>query len=373
MDVDTKLRVIKYSAAGITALYGLYATVTDFHETQHGKRVLSRRGYLGIMLLVSASLLTIFSDMKKDLHDNEKDVEALKRQQEQLRNEVKVNSSLADQRRFLIDQQTSLAIQQQKLTTALTEVRQTASTTSAVLNESRRMTDPIDEITSISVTMSVPPTADAVRTYLDRLKAGGVTGSFIFGRNTPGFPDSQKHKERTLFVLSTARQVQISIDAEFHHDRQSGQTRHKGSLVLKGRCDPDYWKANWDDKSLYVECYVPHTVVVGGDGQLRSHIDLVGARIAVDVLASPLFLKLSDIEESEEYKELMELPISLDFLTLFEKSGNAMSMSGFRRGSGGTVYFVKKIEARDLKENGMYLHPLPPSWSTFQEQPTPVK
>lgn len=60
---------LKYVGSVTAALYGLWATVTDFHEVRDGKKVLTRKGYLGIVLLIAASSLSLFSDVGKDRHD----------------------------------------------------------------------------------------------------------------------------------------------------------------------------------------------------------------------------------------------------------------------------------------------------------------
>ena len=40
---DLGLRLIKYSASAIAVLYGLYATLNEFHEVRQGKRMLTRK------------------------------------------------------------------------------------------------------------------------------------------------------------------------------------------------------------------------------------------------------------------------------------------------------------------------------------------
>jgi hypothetical protein len=68
---DHLLIAVKYTASLTTAVYGVYATVTDFHEQREGKRALSRKGYYGIGLLVVSSLLTFSADILKDIRDTD--------------------------------------------------------------------------------------------------------------------------------------------------------------------------------------------------------------------------------------------------------------------------------------------------------------
>lgn len=67
MDVtDQVLTFLKYSGAILAAVYGVYATVTDFHESRGGTKRLSKKGYVGIALLIVSSLLSFSTDVLKE-------------------------------------------------------------------------------------------------------------------------------------------------------------------------------------------------------------------------------------------------------------------------------------------------------------------
>jgi len=94
-DKNTTLYVLKYTGSVFAALYGLYATITDFHIDKDGKKALSRKGYFGIGLLLVASVLSLSSDVFKDLSEykakvlqNHKDDVARKALDDQLRAEI---------------------------------------------------------------------------------------------------------------------------------------------------------------------------------------------------------------------------------------------------------------------------------------------
>lgn len=60
--------VLKIAAATFSALYGFYATITDFRVEKHGKKALSSKGYIGLALLALATVISISSDrFKEDL------------------------------------------------------------------------------------------------------------------------------------------------------------------------------------------------------------------------------------------------------------------------------------------------------------------
>ena len=59
--IDQVLVFLKYGGSVATAAYGIYATLTDFHEQRNGRKVLSKRGYFGIGLLVLVGSQLIIS------------------------------------------------------------------------------------------------------------------------------------------------------------------------------------------------------------------------------------------------------------------------------------------------------------------------
>ena len=63
------LIVLKSTGSIIAATYGVYATLTDFREQKDGKRVLSRKGYLGIALLLVSAILSLSTTAIKDYKD----------------------------------------------------------------------------------------------------------------------------------------------------------------------------------------------------------------------------------------------------------------------------------------------------------------
>ncbi len=63
--------VVKYTSALFTAGYGLYATVTDFKvERKDGRKILSRKGYIGIGILIVSSVLSLSTNAIKDAIDS---------------------------------------------------------------------------------------------------------------------------------------------------------------------------------------------------------------------------------------------------------------------------------------------------------------
>ena len=63
---DLQYQIVKYLGGIVAALYGLYATFTDFHETKDGKKVLSKAGRYGLVILAISSVWSLSSDVLKD-------------------------------------------------------------------------------------------------------------------------------------------------------------------------------------------------------------------------------------------------------------------------------------------------------------------
>lgn len=160
MDRNQILIILKYAGSTITAVYGVYATLTDFKEEKSGKKVLSRKGYLGIaLLLVSAifSLSTSALEDYKDARDAEaRAAEEAKKRSEDLARIEGITSDLKTVRLQLQGAQTSLEstfgktkeisgdlsvqlalsdIMSKRLTGAAETLLDTSKTTSSLLRE----------------------------------------------------------------------------------------------------------------------------------------------------------------------------------------------------------------------------------------------
>jgi hypothetical protein len=68
---DILLLALKYMGSIVAASYGLYATLTDFHEVKDGQKVLSKKGYIGVTLLLLSSVIALSSDIFKDYKEDQ--------------------------------------------------------------------------------------------------------------------------------------------------------------------------------------------------------------------------------------------------------------------------------------------------------------
>lgn len=95
MNSDLLLIILKYTGGFIAAAYGVYATLTDFREEKDGKKILSKKGYIGIALLITSSVLALSTDAFTDYNEKQK-----KRQEDEERtNAAKVETKRIEEAR----------------------------------------------------------------------------------------------------------------------------------------------------------------------------------------------------------------------------------------------------------------------------------
>jgi hypothetical protein len=66
---DWLLILLKFAGSITAATYGVYATLTNFKEEKDGKQVLSRKGYVGIALLIASASLSLSTTAITDYSD----------------------------------------------------------------------------------------------------------------------------------------------------------------------------------------------------------------------------------------------------------------------------------------------------------------
>jgi hypothetical protein len=143
--------VVKYVAALFSAIYGLYATVNDFHEDHNGQKVLSKKGYVGICLLMISSILSLSTDAWKNSREARLEQARQRKVDENNRN---LSGSLHEQLEHTIAITQALEYQRAKTEDVLKGMRQsvalqqvTTKTASAILTQSDRILEPLKALT----------------------------------------------------------------------------------------------------------------------------------------------------------------------------------------------------------------------------------
>jgi hypothetical protein len=184
--MDTLLYVVKYCAAIVSGVYGIYATVHDFHEKKHGKSVLTNYGRAGIALLIFSTVLSLSSDTIKDTREHR---------------QAKADEAKRDE--LLIEAKRASA---------------------------RFSTDRISGFVSITLANDIT----SVRRYLDRLKKEHFDwrDSSFFQEGQKGFPDRSIKEEYPFFLFVTKMVADVEIFKTSNHTVFPLQTFPYRSYVL---------------------------------------------------------------------------------------------------------------------------------------------
>ena len=133
MNTESVFLVLKYTGSIIAGLYGLYATLTSFYVEKDGKRIFSKKGYFGITLLTISVLLSLLSDVTKDLKEKKENED--KRTRENNEREAR----LAREENIIKSLTAQLGITQkisQDLEVTENKIAKTSEVTSEILRES---------------------------------------------------------------------------------------------------------------------------------------------------------------------------------------------------------------------------------------------
>jgi hypothetical protein len=302
------LLVVKYAASIVAAAYGVYATLTDFHQNKGGVRILSSKGRWGIALFLFSILLNVFSDGLKDYKEHKADVESQKVQERAINTANQTAASLHAQLDTLSKINADLANSNKVL-------QATASTTAAVLHETRRVSEPIEpgDRFTIDVSLEIPTTQPLVLPWVKRIfqqqfedadgkpVTGPPSGKFIpvFGEHLTGkdprtYPFSDD--EEKLSYLFSTEDVRIFFgpkrlgDMEARHLRASVKCRDDWNRLYRWT----FFFANGgekgldlgEDRGLVMRCY--SKINIRPTREFRSYLDFDGALVVVHLPCSEI-------------------------------------------------------------------------------------
>jgi hypothetical protein len=132
--------VLKVAASLVALAYGLYATMVDFHKEHEGKGPLSRKGKIGIAVLVIASTLAIVADFGDKTSAAAEKARAQKAQDAVTAEQLSRLSGLASGLQSA--QRTTTAISSD-MQTALHELTRNTRSVGKVLTQSERALEPL--------------------------------------------------------------------------------------------------------------------------------------------------------------------------------------------------------------------------------------
>jgi len=237
---DWLLVILKYAGGIIAAFYGVYATLTDFKEEENGKKVLTRKGYMGICFLVIIALLSLSTDVLKDLKENQDKDDREKaervRRDEDINRIQNITSGLTSVERNLGEQlsisrdntevlkrntqdmKTQIGISgdiSNDLSGAVFSLQKNAQMTRGVLSDTKRILSPLESISFFfryDVQASSPTLKEYLRKVGEKVKAEHSNfkspgdGHYSIGLPTPGkvtpgwLPDEDENSELLSFT-----------------------------------------------------------------------------------------------------------------------------------------------------------------------------
>ncbi len=272
---------LKVAAATFSAFYGFYATVTDFRVEKDGKKALSRKGYMGLSLLVLATVISISSDRFKENLDKD----AAKKTQDVL---DKLNRNVADADARLKTTGEELQQQVEQSAKISGKLTQTEAKLDATGN---RIMDPFSRDIRLRVDIWIPNHQPLVEPYLRRLARQEIHPPQIHS-NSKLFPDSTIDEESQLTLLTDLKVIEV----EFPSFREQGSPRMKfyaycGPHGSQGAPRPiDKWIVEWTPppgllltcSTLDVEWYSPLTPELRSFQDLSAKEVIVGVDLVVD-------------------------------------------------------------------------------------------
>lgn len=350
---DGTLSVIKYSSSILAALYGVYATVTDFHEKRGGKRRLSRKGFAGIALLIVASTATLTSDYFKDQNDKQKAAEELEDRKQLLKGEQETSASLKESLTKLGTVATGITKTQKDLKGTSDVLKETSKNTLAAFDEAKRINDPIRPLSAVAI-LSMPDNAAALQPYIERLRKEHTSGGLYWARVTtgedghPDFPTNVPG-ESLPFALGWTTSVMIKILPAHDATNFLVDTLFRGDCYVAPNVDASkkgmvIGYDGRDKHSVTVRCTTKVMERSEDTGKITSHLDLPGRNMEVTFFS--VVTQYQDIISSS-----MNTPTSLT-VVFSEEGGRRWVVKGFRRT--GVLTFVKALTSGDIEAKNIF-------------------
>jgi hypothetical protein len=169
----TALLIVKYVGAVLAVIYGVYATTTEFHSGEVGQRTLTKRGRVGLCLLLAAGIASLASDAFKDTierRQRQADHQVAARVERQQQHDRAVLAQANERLTATLSQQLNYSrALSTNLDNALAKVNANFSLSRAVLHHTLELRHPLRDVTaSFGVGYGAPP---IFAKYLARLEA----------------------------------------------------------------------------------------------------------------------------------------------------------------------------------------------------------
>jgi len=216
---DAALLVLKYAGSIVAAAYGVYATVTNFHEQKNGRQILSNRGRWGIALFLFSILLNVSSDGLKDIRDRAT-AKVHDERQKEVADETRQSAA------SLETELTATKAINAQLSETNTTLRTTTKDTETILSATQRAANPFVRTDRFEAFLgaAIPIDQPLVQPYVERIRKSNPAYILV---GSSDFPDSKQSSEATLAGLaSTGRFVVTYVKGN-----------QGGVLIVTGNCN----------------------------------------------------------------------------------------------------------------------------------------
>lgn len=280
--------LLKLIAAAFAAVYGFYATVTDFRVERNGQKVLSTKGYIGLALLVLSTAVSLSYDVSREKREDKAATTAQQTLDELSKRAANAGKDLEATSKELREQLAQSRGISQKLDAAGRSIEKNVASSATILSETRRALDPVEGHMRMVTYLSIDPQQPLVQRYLQRLEnraAKGAQGSLETYAKGADFPSAGIPGEEKLADLADIKEI---LTFRRPGDRQPG-------LTLTADC------ATGSDGTDYVTMEYKWWVAMGGlkrssltltcatyshedlTNRIRSYRDFEGAEVNVEI------------------------------------------------------------------------------------------
>lgn len=209
--VEYAYLIAKILVGLIAGGYGVFATVTDFHEKRDGRQVLSKGGKLGIAVLLISISAGIGVDTWKEISENQSSARVSDSLGTIANNLQQTSDKLTN---TLADTNERLHQAQDSLDESSVRISSNVKISRSVLDDTRRALDPIErEWVLVDAEFAVPASDALVGPYLARIEdecqtaASDRVNDLTFSDSSSSYPDPKRPDESVLAELGRLQEL----------------------------------------------------------------------------------------------------------------------------------------------------------------------
>lgn len=336
---DALLSTLKTIGAIIAALYGVYATVTDFKVEKDGKKKLSGAGWIGLFILLIATILNLSTDFVSRQQDARQHAIESRERDKQERDVALIGDNLSTELAQTVALNHGLAETSREIKGNVQISRKNAAISSESLAQTLRVLDPIRPTISARITLRIPRHQQAVKAFaqridLDTLDPNSLKATNLIIEGSEDWPIENDPNERTLFSFLHEMWFTVSFKTRATPP-QDYNLRFSGGCEAADISKSPAENTSWPSLSIFpnhdlrVTC-VPTLQVIGDDPDLKSYQDLLGksAEIGFEPYPGANFNKQMQLAIHAPGVDLRNVVFSIESFTLSTPDNRDINLQG---------------------------------------------